>query len=90
MGRRALSFSDRADIAVGIQASKTDRQIGADLGRDHTIIWRVRRQNSTKTRGYRPVSADCSAERKRRRPQARKIAIDQVLRAPDMTGCCRR
>lgn len=81
MGRRALSFSDRADIAVGIQVGKTDRQIGAELGRDHTIIWRERRRNSTKTRGYRPVSADCSAERKRRRPQARKIETDPVLAA---------
>ena len=81
MGRRALSFSDRADIAVGILAGRTDRQIGVDLGRDHTIIWRERRRNSTKTRGYRPVSADCAAERKRMRPQARKIETDPVLAA---------
>lgn len=79
MGRRPLSFADRADIAVGIQAGKSDRQIGADLGRDHTIIWRERRRNSTKTRGYRPVSADCAADRRRSRPQARKIETDPVL-----------
>ncbi|WP_420713967.1 helix-turn-helix domain-containing protein, partial [Arthrobacter sp. H14-L1] len=42
MGRRPLSFSDRADIAVGVLAGRTDRQIGADLGRHHTIIWRER------------------------------------------------
>ena len=76
-----MSFSDLADIAVGILAGKTDRQIGVDLGRDHTIIWRERRRNSTKTRGYRPVSADCAAERRRRRPQARRIDIGQVLAA---------
>ena len=58
-----MSFSDRADIAVGILAGKSDRQIGVDLGRDHTIIWRERGRNSTKTRGYRPVSAACSAGR---------------------------
>ncbi|PXA64482.1 IS30 family transposase [Arthrobacter psychrochitiniphilus] len=81
MGRRRLSFSDRADIAVGILAGKPDRQIGADLGRDHTIIWRERHRNSTKTRGYRPVSADCAAERRRKRPQARKIDTDVVLAA---------
>ncbi len=81
MGRRVLSFSDRADIAVGILAGKTDRQIGADLGRDHTIIWRERRRNSTKTRGYRPVSADCAAGRRRRRPQTRKLETDPVLAA---------
>ncbi|WP_315914126.1 helix-turn-helix domain-containing protein [Arthrobacter sp. lap29] len=83
MGRRPLSFSDRADIAVSILAGKTDRQIGVDLGRDHTIIWRERGRNSTKTRGYRPVSADCAAERRRSRPQARKIETDPVLRTLD-------
>lgn len=81
MGRRALSFSDQADIAVGLLAGRTDRQISVDVGRDHTVIWRERRRNSTKARGYRPVSADCTAERKRKRPQARRIDTDAVLAA---------
>lgn len=81
MVRRALTFADRADIAVGIKAGWTDRRIGADIGRHHTIIWRERRRNSTKTRGYRPVSADCAAERKRQRPQPHKIDTDPVLAA---------
>ncbi|MGN5734279.1 transposase [Arthrobacter psychrochitiniphilus] len=34
-----------------------------------------------KTRGYRPVSAACAAERRRRRPQARKIEMDPALAA---------
>jgi IS30 family transposase len=80
VGRRRLSFSDRADIALGILAGKPDRQIGVDLGRDHTMIWRERRRNSTKTRGYRPVSADCTAERRRRRPQARR---NRALQNPE-------
>nr|WP_237759807.1 helix-turn-helix domain-containing protein [Arthrobacter alpinus] len=79
MDRRRLSFSDRADIAVGILAGKTHRQIGADFGRDHTIILRERHRNSTKTRGYRPVTADCAAARRRSRPQARKNETDPVL-----------
>ena len=74
-----MSFSDRADIAVGIQSDKSERQIAAELGRDHTIIWRERERNSTKTRGHRPVSSDCTAERRLRRPQARKIETDVVL-----------
>lgn len=81
MERRALTFADRADIAVGIKAGLTDRQIGADLGRDHTVIWRERRRNSTKTRGYRPVTADVTAQRRRSRPQTRKIDTDPVLAA---------
>ncbi|WP_434995206.1 helix-turn-helix domain-containing protein, partial [Arthrobacter sp. Ld5] len=58
MGRRALTFSDRADIAVGIRAGHSDRRIGADIGRDHTVVWRERRRNTTRTRGYKPVTAD--------------------------------
>ncbi|MDJ0312591.1 helix-turn-helix domain-containing protein [Arthrobacter sp. H35-D1] len=81
MGRRRLSFSDRADIAVGILAGWTDRQIGAGIGRDQTIIRRERGRNSTKTRGYHPVSANCAAERKGKRPQARKIYTDPVIAA---------
>ena len=81
MGRRALTFADRADIAVGIRAGRTDRQIGADLDRDHTVIWRERRRNSTKTRGYRPVTADVAAQRRRSRPQTRKIDTDPFLGA---------
>ena len=81
MGRRVLTFVDRADIAVGIKAGMTDRQIGADLGRDHTVIWRERRHTSTKTRGYRRVTADVAAQRRRSRPRTRKIDTDSVLQA---------
>lgn len=81
MVRRALTMSDRADIAVGIKAGWTDRRIGADVGRDHTIVWRERRRNSTKTRGYRPVTADVNAEKRRSRPQPRKIDGNPVLEA---------
>lgn len=74
-------MSDRADIAVGIKAGWTDRRIGADIGRDHTIVWRERCRNSTKTRGYRPVTADVKAEKRRSRPQPRKIDGNPVLEA---------
>lgn len=63
MGRRRLSFSHRADIAVGIQDGGTDRQSGADPGQIHAIIWQERQRNSTKSRGYRPVSVGCAADR---------------------------
>lgn len=68
-------------MTVGILAGRTDRQIGVDLGRNRTIIWRDRNRNSTKARGYRPVNADCAAERRSSRPQRRKIDTDAVLAA---------
>ncbi|WP_182349014.1 IS30 family transposase [Tomitella gaofuii] len=79
MGRRQLTMGDRAQIAVGIKLGKSDREIGEMIDRDHTIVWRERRRNSTKTRGYRPVHADCEAEERRRRPQAAKIDADPQL-----------
>lgn len=81
MTRRTLTFADRADIAVGIVAGLSDRQIGEQISRDHTVVWRERRRNGTKTRGYRPVHADCEAEKRRRRPQPFKIDTDPVLMA---------
>lgn len=81
MTRRKLTMADRAQIAVGIKAGLTDKELGELLGRDRTIIWRERRRNSTKTRGYKPVHADCAAEDRRRRPQTRKIDSDPVLSA---------
>lgn len=81
MARRALTFADRADIAVGIDAGLSDTDIAEKIGRDRSLVWRERKRNSTKTRGYRPVHADCEAEKRRSRPQARKIDTDPVLQA---------
>ena len=76
-----MTFSDRADIPVGIRAGHSDRRIAAEIGRDHTVVWRERHRNATKTRGYKPVTADCKAEERRKRPQVRKIDADEVLMA---------
>ena len=76
-----LTFEDRADIAVGIESGLSDTEIADKIGRDRTVVWRERRRNSTKTRGYRPVHADCEAEKRRRRPQQFKIDSDPVLAA---------
>ena len=76
-----LTFADRADIAVGIESGLSDTEIAEKIDRDRTVVWRERRRNSTKTRGYRPVHADCEAERRQRRPQPFKIDTDPVLTA---------
>lgn len=79
MGRRQLTMGDRAEIAVGIKLGKNDREIGETIGRHHTVVWRERLRNTTKSRGYQPVHADCEAEKRRSRPQSRKIDVDPVL-----------
>lgn len=80
MTRRALKFSARAEIALGIRAGHSKRQISVEIGRDHTIMWRERNRNSTKTRGCKPVTADSKAQQRRRRPQVRKIDADGLPR----------
>lgn len=81
MVRRLLSFEDRAQISVGLQQGLSDAEIGELLGRDRTVIWRERRRNSLKTRGYRPVHANEFAKALRQRPQVSKINADPVLAA---------
>ena len=81
MERLALTFSDRADIAAGLRAGQGVREIARDIGRDPSVVSREIRRNKTRTRGYRPVFADCAAERRRHRPQTRLVDADPVLGA---------
>lgn len=46
-----------------------------------SVISRELHRNSTKTRGYQAVTADVRAQRRRARPQQRKVAKDPVLQA---------
>ncbi len=79
--RGALTFADRAEISTGCKAGRGVRQIARHTGRDPSVVSREIRRNRTRTRGYRPVAADCAAQRRRARPQARKIGCDPVLAA---------
>jgi len=81
VARRILTMADRAQIGVGIKSGLSDREIGELMDRHHTVIWRERGRNSTRTRGYRPVHADCQAQKHRSRPQTRKVDADPVLSA---------
>lgn len=79
--RRQLSFEDRVQISLGLGAGLSDREIGELIDRDRSVIWRERTRNILKTRGYKPVSADVRAKRRRSRPQPRLLARDPVLAA---------
>lgn len=76
-----LSFADRAEIGAGLQAGLGIREIARRIGRSPSVVSREVRRNQTKTRGYRIVTADARAARRRSRPQARKVAADPVLQA---------
>lgn len=76
-----LTFADRVEIGAGLQAGLGVRQIARRIGRSASVVSREIRRNQTKTRGYRIVTADVRAARRRKRPQARKVACDPVLEA---------
>ena len=81
MARVGLSFSDRSEISAASKAGWSVRRIARHLGRCPSVISRELHRNSTKTRGYQAVTADVRAQRRRARPQQRKVAGDPVLQA---------
>ena len=81
MARVGLSFSDRSEISTASKAGWSVRRIARHLGRCPSVISRELHRNSTKTRGYQAVTADVRAQRRRARPQQRKVARDPVLQA---------
>lgn len=81
MTRRMLTASDRIEISTGLKAGWSIRAIAQQLGRTPSVVSREVRRNSTKTLGYRMVTADVRAERRRARPQSGKVPGDPVLAA---------
>jgi IS30 family transposase len=77
--RRMLTIHDRVEIGAGLQTGLSIRYIAARIDRSPSVLAREIERNQTKTRGYRIVTAYCNAERRRSRPQPRKVATDAVL-----------
>jgi len=84
-----LTVADRVEISTGLKAGWSLRRIARHLDRTPSVISREVSRNSTKTRGYGLVHADCLAERRRSRPQGRKVAKDPVLYARVMADLLR-
>ena len=79
--RRMLTVSDRVEIASGLKAGWSIRAIASHIDRSPSVVSREIRRNALASGRYAIVHADCQAERARRRPQQRKVARDEVLRA---------
>jgi len=75
-----LTVGDRVEIASGLKTGWSIRAIAAHIGRCPSVVSREVRRNATKTHGYKIVTADCRAQRRRARPQQGKVAADPVLR----------
>ncbi|GAA1300154.1 IS30 family transposase [Brachybacterium tyrofermentans] len=81
MARRGLTFTERSEISTAAKAGWGVRRIASHLARCPSVVSRELRRNSTRTRGYQAVTADVKAQRRRSRPQPRKVATDPVLEA---------
>ena len=81
MARVELSFGERSEISTASKAGWGVRRIARHLGRCPSVVSREIRRNTTKTRGFQAVTADVAAQRRRARPQQRKVARDPLLQA---------
>ncbi len=76
---RYLSLAEREEIAVGLAAGQSFRQVAARLGRPASTVSREVRRNGM--RGvYRAVAAQAQAEFRAARPKTAKLAGNLVLR----------
>jgi IS30 family transposase len=76
---RYLSLAEREEIAVGLAAGDSLRQIAAGLGRPPSTVSREVARNGTR-RGYRAVAAQAQAEARAARPKTARLAGNDRLR----------
>ena len=76
-GRR-LSFDERIAIMRGLDAGRSPADIGAQLGRDRTVIWREVRRNRNPDGDYHARMAHARAARKAHRPKAFKLTDNPI------------
>jgi transposase, IS30 family len=76
---RYLSLAEREEIALGLAAGQSQRQIAARLGRPASTVSREIGRNGTR-RGYRAVAAQAQAEFRARRAKTAKLSGNDELR----------
>jgi transposase, IS30 family len=77
---RYLSLAEREEIAVGVAARKSLRQIARELGRPVSTVSREVGRNSSAGGSYRATAAQARAEVRARRPKEAKLAGNDELR----------
>jgi IS30 family transposase len=78
---RYLSLAEREEIAVGLAARKSLRQIARELGRPASAVSREVARNSSGTGSYRALAAQARAEVRARRPKEARLAGNEELHA---------
>ena len=78
---RYLSVAEREEIAVGVAAGQSCRQIAAGLGRAVSTVSREIGRNGYRGRyRYRALAAQAQADNRARRPKTAKLAGNDQLR----------
>jgi IS30 family transposase len=77
---RYLSLAEREEIALGLAARKSLRQIARELGRPVSTVSREVDRNSSAGGSYRATAAQYRAEVRARRPKTAKLAGSEELR----------
>ena len=77
---RYLSVAEREEIAVGLAAGESRREIAERLGRSPSTISREIRRNSRGPGQYRALAAQGQAQHRARRPKTAKLAGNAELR----------
>ena len=80
--RRQLTSEDRAVIAAGLRARWTYARIGAEIGRDKSVVCREVARNRGPDGSYRGAVAHRAAHERRRRPKEFRLVAEP--------GLCRR
>ncbi|RRQ24902.1 IS30 family transposase [Rhodococcus sp. Eu-32] len=82
----ALRLEDRVEIEIGVRNKLSLRQIGRDIGRNHTVISYEIKHHSNVDGSYRAVSAQRRADDAVRRPKESKLVVNQELRGEVIAG----
>ena len=87
---RYLSQDDRIEIADGLVAGETVKQIAARIGKSYQSVYREIKRNSKSDGRYQPWFAHGQAYLRRLRPKRRIIEADRQLRevVADKLGQC--
>jgi IS30 family transposase len=77
-GPGRLSLEDRVEIRIGVELGKSFAQIGQEIGRDRSTVWREVRANGGAER-YAPLRAHRRACQLARRPKPTRLAAHPAL-----------
>jgi len=78
-GGRVLSLAERAVIQFGRRRGLSYAEIGAEIGRDKSVVWKEVNRNSSPDGVYYASVANTKAHQARRRPKQFKLIQNEAL-----------